>query len=188
MPVLPLEPFVYPDALFGEDDSQPLPPGQWWVLHTKPRAEKSLARRLLRRDISFFLPMFERRCRVHGEIRSARLPLFPGYLFLHGDLDARATAFETNLVAQCLKVVDEARLHSQLTRVHRLMRAEESLHPESRIGPGTPVEIVDGPLAGLTGKVIRRGKQLRFFVEVDLLQRGVSIELDRWMIQPVAAV
>jgi transcriptional antiterminator RfaH len=184
MPVLPKEPFVFPDLLFGDDDSQPAEPGQWWVLHTRPRAEKALARRLLRRDISFFLPLFERCRRARGLIVSAQVPLFPGYLFLRGDGHARSIAFETNLVAKCLTVGDEQQLHKQLWHVHRMMRADEPLHPESRIGPGTMVEIVDGPLAGLTGKVLRRGRQLRFFVEVDLLQRGVSIELERWMFKP----
>jgi hypothetical protein len=36
----------------------------------------------------------------------------------------------------------------------------------------------------MAGKILRRGKQLRFVVEVQLLQQGVSVELESWMIQP----
>jgi len=35
----------------------------------------------------------------------------------------------------------------------------------------------------LEGKIIQRGKQMRFFVEVQLLQRGVSVEIEGWMIR-----
>lgn len=186
MPVLAREIFVYPEALFEEPEAQKPVSGTWWVLHTKPRAEKALARRLLRWNIAFFLPLFEKCRRIGATIRSVHLPLFPGYLFLCGDTDARITAFETDLVAQSLHVPDEKTLRQQLARVHRMMLANEPLHPEHHIGPGSLVEIVDGPLAGLSGKVIRRGKKLRFVVEVDLVQRGVSIELERWMFQPAA--
>ncbi|MCE9533575.1 MAG: hypothetical protein K8T89_20990, partial [Planctomycetes bacterium] len=181
MPVLPLEPFVHPEHLLSGGGLESIQPGNWWVLHTRPRAEKSLARRLLRQDAQFFLPLFPRVKCVGGRVHSTQVPLFPGYLFLRGDADVRLTALETNLVARCIPVVDEERLHASLASVYQLMLAEAPLHPENRIGPGTPVEIVDGPLTGLTGKIIRRGKSLRFVVEVELLQRGVSVEIERWM-------
>lgn len=185
MPVLPMEPFVFPQHLLAGGEPALASTGPWWVLHTKPRAEKALARRLLCRDVSFFLPLFQRVNRTNGRVQTAHLPLFPGYLFLNGNADDRYIAQETNLVARCLAVTDEDRLLSDLTRVHQLMLSDAELQPEHRLAAGALVEIVDGPLAGITGKVLRRGKQLRFFIEVDLLQRGFSIELDRWMFRPV---
>ena len=41
-------------------------------------------------------------------------------------------------------------------------------------------------MAGLTGKVLRRGKDLHFFIEVQFLQRGVSVEIESWMFQALA--
>ena len=46
------------------------------------------------------------------------------------------------------------------------------------------IEITAGPLTGLEGKILRRGKQLKFFVEVQFLQRGVSVEIESWMFEP----
>ena len=63
MPVLPKEPSLSPDALLSPDYQQQVR-GAWWALHTRPRAEKSLARRLLRHDIAFFLPLHERSRRM----------------------------------------------------------------------------------------------------------------------------
>jgi transcriptional antiterminator RfaH len=185
MPLLPLEPFVYPDGLL----TSPLPgaesSGRWWVLHTRPRTEKALARRFLGRGISFFLPLYQRQWRSGGRLLRSHLPLFAGYIFLHGDEQARLHALETNLVARWLAVEDQRRLHWDLTRIYNLIVSEAPLTPEDRLLPGTPVEITRGPLAGLEGTVIRRGKQLKVFVEVQFLQRGVSVEIESWMIQPL---
>jgi transcriptional antiterminator RfaH len=182
-----LEPFLHPEGLFtnsgvGEENSF-----LWWVLHTKPRTEKTLARRFLDRDLSFFLPLYQREWRSKGRLLRSHLPLFPGYIFLRGNEEARLHALETNLVARWLPVTDQQRLHLDLARVHRLITSDAPLTPEERLLPGTPVEITRGPLVGLEGVVIRRGKQLKVFVEVQFLQRGVSVEIESWMIQPISA-
>jgi transcriptional antiterminator RfaH len=179
MPLLPLEPFIFPDNLLtapGED------PGCWWVLHTKPRAEKSLARKLLRQTTPFFLPVCKRQWRNKGRLHSSHLPLFPGYLFLQGDEHSVFRTLETNLVVKILPVNDQHQLRNDLSRVYTLITTGAPLTPEDRLQPGTQVEIVNGPLAGMEGKVLRKGKQLKLFVEVQLLQRGVSVEIESWML------
>ena len=65
-----------------------------------------------------------------------------------------------------------------------LIATDAPLTPEDRLKPGALVEITSGPLAGLEGKVLRRGKQLKFIVEVQFLQSGVSVEIESWMIEP----
>jgi transcriptional antiterminator RfaH len=184
MPLLPLEPYLFPEHLLTTLS----PPGgdsRWWVLHTRPRAEKALARKVLRREISFFLPLYERRWKSRGRLLCAHVPLFPGYVFLHGDGEARHLALETNLVANCLPVADQDQLQSDLHGVHQLMTSGAPLSPEARLQPGTRVAIIAGPLAGLEGTLLRTGTRMRFYVEVSFLQRGVSAEVEGWMIRPL---
>jgi transcriptional antiterminator RfaH len=185
MPILPPEPFILPENLL----EQPFPAvvGEccWWVLHTRPRAEKSLARRALDQGLPFFLPLYNRQWQSRGRLFSSHLPLFPGYLFVFGDYYARLESLRTNLVAQALPVIDQARLHEDLRRVYHLMVSGVPLSPEERLQPGDLVEVTAGPLIGIGGKVLRRGKKLKLFVEVHLLQQGVSVELESWMIRPL---
>ena len=56
MPILSAEPALYPDDLFHAEPSAPTEK-RWWVIHTRPRQEKSLARHLRSRKSSFFLPL-----------------------------------------------------------------------------------------------------------------------------------
>ncbi len=185
MPLLSLEPCVFPYDLLADPTRSDLPGERWWVLHTRPRAEKSLARRLYAQELGFFLPLFERQWRSRGRRLSSHLPLFPGYVFLHGDEQARHRALETNLVANCLSVADQVQLQLDLVHVHHLIQTGSILTPETRLRPGTPVEITCGPLAGFEGKVLRSGGQMRLLVEVQFLQQGVSVEIESWMIQPL---
>jgi hypothetical protein len=185
MPLLPLEPFVSSEELLSKPAPTPETPERWWVLHSRPRAEKALARQCMKRNLPFFLPVYHRKWRSRGRMQSSFLPLFPGYLFLHGDSETRLVALETNLVAHTLAVVDQRGLHEDLVRVNKLIGSEMALTPEGRLEPGTPVAVIDGPLGGLEGKVIRSGKKCVFLVEVRFLQQGVSVELESWMIEPV---
>jgi len=185
MPLLPLEPTVFPDDLLTRPVAQTELSGRWWVLHTHPRAEKALARRCHRKGVSFFLPLHEYRRHSRGRLLQSFVPLFPSYLFLFGDEDARVTALQSNQVVRCLPVLDQQKLHNELARVAQLIASGEPLTPEERLQPGSLVEIVSGPLVGLQGKVLRRGKQWQFIVEVELLQRGVSVAIDGSMIRPL---
>ncbi len=187
MPLLPQEPCVFPEALFADGPPVADEEQRWWALHTRPRMEKSLARKLAVAGVSFFLPVSPKRWRCRGRLMTSHLPLFPGYLFLRGDRHDEVRARMTNLVANSLFVTDQAQMCDDLARLYRLWVSGEELKPEERVQPGTAVEIVDGPLKGLEGKVLRRGNQSRLFVEVHFLQRGASVEIEDWMIRPIQA-
>jgi transcription antitermination factor NusG len=187
MPLLPLEPYIAPEDLLDTPTILEADSTCWWVLHTRPRTEKSLARHLLARNLSFFLPLYQRQWRSRGRLQRSYMPLFPGYIFLRGDAQTRLHALETNQVVQTLAVADPDQLRADLVRVYQMMLGGMLLTAEERLQPGVAVEVVAGPLTGLEGKILRRGKQLRFFVEVRLLQCGVSVEIEGWMIRPLSS-
>ncbi|MBI3411554.1 MAG: UpxY family transcription antiterminator [Planctomycetes bacterium] len=185
MPLLGLEPFIHPQDLL----SAPVEgrEGSWLALHTRPRAEKTLARKLLAGDVPFFLPLYKRQWRNRGRLFCSHLPLFPSYVFLHGDGDARLQALETNLVAQVLTVSDQRQLSDDLRRIFQVVESGLDLTREERLPPGTPVEIIKGPLAGSCGKVLRHGAKLRLVVEVQFLNQGVSVDIESWMLREIPA-
>src|SRR5207248_9952873 len=101
------------------------------------------------------LPLCPRQWRSRGRELCSHLPLFPSYVFLHGDPQVRLAALQTKLVAHCLEVADQVRMRADLVAVHRLITSGSPLVPEERLQPGVAVEITSGPLAGLEGVVIR---------------------------------
>jgi len=186
MPVLPQETALFPDTLFETSPFEEYSDDRWWVLQTRPRMEKKLARSLLGRGVSFFLPLYSRQWRTQGRWVTSYLPLFAGYVFAYGSSESRLQALKTNLVGTCLAVVDQERLWTELRRVHRLINSGSPLTPEEHLQVGDWVEIVEGPLAGLQGRIFRRGRKLCFCVEVQMLQSGVSVEVERSMLRPLS--
>jgi transcriptional antiterminator RfaH len=187
MPPLPREPNVFPADLLADEAGPAGGQRCWWVLHTKPRQEKSLARQMLQAEVPFYLPLVPRRSLVRGRVLEAHVPLFAGYLFVLADRDERVTALATRRVVRSLAVADQAQLRHDLWQVHRLISSGAPVTPEGRLGPGDAVEIRSGPLAGLRGRVVRGASGRRFVVRVDFIQQGASVLLDDFNLVAVAA-
>src|SRR5262245_41016823 len=135
MPVLELEPAVFPDRLFQDTSFGSVRDNLWWVAHTKPRTEKALARQLLSRSVPFFLPLYARKGRHRNQTFVSHLPLFPGYMFLCCDDDGRLQALRTNLIVRAIPVCDQERLSNELLGIHRLIESGVALAPEDRLQP-----------------------------------------------------
>jgi transcriptional antiterminator RfaH len=178
MPILPSEPNQFPESLFA--DAGPGLPGehQWWVLHTKPRQEKSLARHMLEKQIPFYLPLLAQRVRMRNRVLTSHVPLFASYVFLLGTREERVAALATNRVVHSLEVKDQEELWQDLRQVSRLLASGAPVTPEDRLAPGDMVEIKSGPLAGLRGKILRTASGQRFAVQVNFIQRGASVLME----------
>jgi len=180
MPLLPAERNVFPDDLFTQGPAGRIDGRVWWVLHTKPRQEKSLAREMLQAQAQapFYLPVAPRRSVVRGRVMYAHVPLFSGYLFLHANPDERIKALTTKRVVRSLAVVDQEKLWHDLSQVNRLVASAGPIALEQQLVSGTPVEIISGPLTGLQGTILRGASGRRFVVQVDFIQQGASVLLD----------
>jgi transcription antitermination factor NusG len=185
MPILAAEPGLLPADLFDNQVPSEVGERAWWVLHTKPRQEKSLARELHASRTNFFLPLIPRRNQVRNREVNSYLPLFAGYLFLFADREERIAALSTARVVHTLPVVDQQGLWRDLRQVHQLIHSGAAITPEEHLVEGMTVEIRHGPLAGLRGKILECQSRHRFVVQVDFIQRGASVSLDGLSLAPV---
>ncbi len=158
----------------------PLPvEGQWYVLHTRSRQEKLLSGDLAARGVDHYLPLMEQ-VRFYGRRKATVwLPVFPGYLFLRGDLDEAYQADRTKRVVKIIKVTNQQHLEWELINIHRALKCEAPLEPFPYLKVGVRVEVRAGPFKGLQGVVeeLGRGTQ-RLILQVDMLGRAMSVEVD----------
>jgi len=185
MPILEAEPELFPESLLMEpvlcDDgySESTDTARsWWVSHTRPRQEKALARQLFDEGVPYYLPCDRRRVRVRSRVVTSRVPLFGGYLFVRITEAERLRVLNTNRVAGLLKVSDQVRLLRDLQRVYRVLDLGAPITAESRLEPGTSVTVRHGPLAGMTGTVVKAAGGFKFIVSVDFISRGLSVLMD----------
>ena len=174
MPILPYDSDIYPDTIL----ESPPTDASWWAAYTLARREKVFMQRLQKFDVPFYGPLIERTTRSpSGRVRTAFVPLFPGYVFVCGSEEQRAEAFRTKCAVHIIEAPDKAELLFDLRQVQKLIASGAPLTPEARLLPGMKVRIRSGPLSGIEGEVVTRRRKDTLFVAVHLLQQGVSVAL-----------
>ena len=152
--------------------------GEWWVVHTKSRNEKALAHDLIRRQISYFLPMsWKVRRKSRRTIRSL-LPLFSGYLFFCGSENDRTEVLRTDRVANLIKVKNQEQLLNELLQIQQALSAGAPLVPHKYVKTGQKCKVIAGPLLGLEGVVATTRGLTRLVLQVDMLGQAASVEID----------
>jgi transcription antitermination factor NusG len=175
MPILPAE-----DDLFPLDLLESPPAAEsWWAIYTRSRMEKQLMRRLREAGVGFYGPTIARRYRSPaGRVRVTHMPLFPNYVFVCGDGEARYQAVCTGTVSRCIEVDDVDQLVTDLTQIRELINTGEPLAPESRLEAGDRVRVKTGQFAGFEGTIIRRNQETRLIVYVHFMNQGASVLLE----------
>ena len=156
------------------------PQPRWYAVRTHARHEKRLRDHLQARNVETFLPLYEQvhrwrnGCRVRVE-----LPLFPTYLFVEMDLRHRARVLE---IPGAISFVGTSRGPSPLCEI-QIQSLRTNLHlrkfePHAYLVAGQKVRIVTGPLANLTGILVRKNAALRVVLALDEIMQGVSVEVN----------
>ncbi len=188
MPILPAEPDFFPPDLWDDPTAVPRTSAEavWWCLHSRPRQEKAIARELRKLGVAFFLPQVlkEDRTPQGRKIRSV-IPLFPSYLFLLGDHNDRLSALQGNRLVAVLEVSDQESLERDLRQIQKMLSSGLPVQPEPAAPVGSRVRITTGPLTGIEGTVIRRGKHDQFVAVVRFLGRGATVDLQDWQVEQI---
>lgn len=152
----------------------------WRVAYLKPRQEKSLAKDLIERGVTYFLPMVLRETSSGGRRRKNMYPLFPSYLFFAGDEDARLACLRTDRTVQLLEPDGEnqRRMREELRSLSLVM----DNHPDdvelyNALQPGSHVRVKSGPMRDVEGTILKSGSSTKLQLAVTLLGVGVVVEI-----------
>jgi transcription antitermination factor NusG len=159
----------------------------WFAIRVKSNFEKKVATGLRNKGLEEFLPLYQSRRRLSDRYKTVYLPLFPGYLFSRLDLGHRLPLLTTVGFLYIVSVggkpepVDEG----EIAAVQLVVRSGFPAMPWPSLAVGQRVRLEGGPLCGLEGAVTQVGMRDRICVSVTLLQRGVSVEVERDWIRPL---
>lgn len=160
---------------------------RWYAGYTAARHEKRVAEHFAQRGVEHFLPLYETIRRWNNGRHRVRLPLFPGYIFIHIALRDRLRVIE---VPGLVRLVGFSRLPYALPEVD-VSKMIEALskgvlaEPYPYLTAGTRVEIRNGPLQGMTGILLRRQNRCRVVISVNLIMRSMIVEVEASDVAPV---
>jgi transcription antitermination factor NusG len=157
----------------------------WYAIHVKPNFETVTARVLRMKGFDEYLPVYRSQRRWSDRLKEVDAPLFPRYLFCRMEHWERAPILSTPGVVSIVSCgTDPIPVpESEIEAVRTLLNSGLGAQPYPFINVGDQVKVSEGPLAGVTGIVIARKNEFHLVVSVPLLQRSVSVVLERqWIV------
>jgi transcription antitermination factor NusG len=162
---------------------------QWYAIHVRKGFERVVAIHLEQKGYEQYLPLDKRRrLPLDGE-QVADDVLFPGYVFAKCDV---LDQLLFRLIPGVISVVrcgdtSSAVPEEKIVALKSIIESGLKYKPSASIAIGQPVSVEHGPLRGLRGVCVGAGSKLRLIISVPLLERSVSVEIDRRWLKPVAA-
>jgi transcription antitermination factor NusG len=161
---------------------------RWYALRTRSRHEKRVQDQLTVRGIEPFLPLLLRWRQWADRRKQVAFPLFPGYCFARFSMAQRVEVLKTHGVVEIigsqggpLPVPDH-----EIEAVQRLVTSTLPYDPHPYLLEGQPVEVIRGPLKGLTGILLRKGARARLVISIHLIHQSASVELEAYDVAPLS--
>jgi transcription antitermination factor NusG len=160
----------------------------WYAARVRTGAESRLSTSLVQKGYEIFLPTYAATRSYSDRIKKIDAPLFPGYLFCKMDLIDRLPLVQTPGVVSIVSVggVPSAVDDLEIEAIRRLMASNPPATPWPYLREGDTVLIQHGSLTGVSGIIVRARGQDRLVLSVHLLQRSISVEIERAWIRPEA--
>ena len=157
----------------------------WFVATVKPQHDTAVAAGLEARGLEPFAPTYRiPRSHIRADRRLTQPPLFPGYVFCRFNRVERPTVLKTPGV---LSIVGFGGLPTavppeEVERIQKMIISGEGVQPCPYLTAGDRIRVEHGPLKGVEGLVQQIKGDWRLVVNVTLLQRSISVQIDRDMI------
>ncbi len=160
----------------------------WFAIHVRTNHEKTVATMLAEKEFDRFLPLYRARRQWSDRVKRLELPLFPGYLFCRFNPDRSRTPILA--VPGVLRIVGAGRKPSpidetEMFAIRSVVASCARVHPCHFFKVGQRVRVCDGPLRGVEGVVVQTRNGRRLVASITLLQRSVSVELDKESLNPL---
>lgn len=161
----------------------------WCVVNTLPHQEARAETNLLRQGFRAWLPIMRGVRRHARRMKVARVPLFPGYLFVELDLECESwSPINSTYGVRRLLMRDmrPERLPNDFVDTLRGMAGKDGV-PATHIdplAPGSRVKIVSGPFSDCIAIICNLLPEDRVKLLINILGSGATIIMSRFTIAP----
>ncbi len=172
-------------VLPGRSEASPGLP--WYAVRVKPNFEQTTARWLAAKGYEQIAPTYRERRQWSDRTKEIDVPLFAGYVFCRFDPMQRLPIMQSPGVLKIvgfgkqLATVDD----SEIASLQALIQSKFGVQPWPYLKAGRKIAVAGGPLRGVEGVVVDAEDACRLVVSVTLLQRSVSVAIERRWVQPI---
>jgi transcription antitermination factor NusG len=173
-------------SLGGDSDVRT---SRWYALYVRSRHEKIVESGLRGKGYSAFSPFYRTRRKRVDRIANIDVPLFPGYVFCFFDSNKRLPILVTPGIVGIVgpghrpEPVEDIEIAS----IRTLAMSGRPVQPWPFLRSGQRVRLQAGPLVGAEGIFLRVKDEYHLVVSVTLLQRSVSVIVEKESVAPLFA-
>jgi len=162
-------------------------PAPWYAVWTRFRHEQLVCRELTAKGIETFLPTFTQMSRWSDRTKRIERPLFPGYCFVRfEDAVLPRVVAGAGVVAVLSNAGRPVEIPlEEIDALQRLVASGLEYGPCSALVAGSRVRVVNGPLAGIVGRLERRGAHDDLILAVELLNSASRVQVSAWDVEPL---
>jgi transcriptional antiterminator NusG len=161
----------------------------WYCLYTRSRHEDAVYQRLSDKKITAFFPKLEVWSRRKDRRKKIQKALFAGYLFVnenlthHHWLEILKTPGVVKILGNEAGPIPVPEI--QIESIKRILDGKSAVSPFPYLKEGQLVRIVDGPLKGCEGYLlkVKEGRE-KLIISIDLLKRSVAVEIEGASVEP----
>lgn len=152
----------------------------WYAIYTCANHEKRVAEQLRSQSAEYFLPVYQSVRQWKDRRKRLELPLFPGYVFVRIPVRERLRVLKVAGVARLVSFggVPVPVPEEDIAIIRACLAGDQAVKPHRYLKRGQRVRVMNGPLTGFTGIVVRQRNRTRLVISFELLQRSVAVEID----------
>lgn len=159
---------------------------KWYALYVRSRAEKQTESLLLRYGFEVYLPLTKVLKQWSDRKKWVEEPLFRSYLFVHISPDEYYDVLNTQGIVKYISFEGKAVAipPQQIGAIRQFVESGEELPDvELSLEPGSMVDIIMGPMKGLSGELLEIKGKKKVKIEIDGLGQSVFVEVPTSHIQ-----
>jgi transcriptional antiterminator NusG len=154
----------------------------WFVFYTKSRQEKKVRDLLVRRGYETYLPLQKVMRQWSDRKKKVETPLFNSYIFVFDTEDKIPLIVQTPGIAWNIRHNDRPAIlhHRELETIHRFLSSGLLMETKAyeQFEAGDSVEVMDGPLKGMLGTLLKTSDGDRFTVALESIGQTMLVRID----------
>lgn len=162
---------------------------KWLVFYTQSRQEKKVRDLLLRNGFEVFLPLQKVMRQWSDRKKKVEAPLFNSYIFVFESEDKIVNILQTPGIAWNIRYNNKpAELKpKELNTIQRFLDSGLLLETGviEKFNRGDSVQVVDGPLKGMLGQVLKTKEEAKFVVALDSIGQSLLATIDSVLLKSI---
>ncbi len=152
----------------------------WFIAYTYPKAEKKVYSSLLRSGVNAFLPLTTQKRVWSDRVKLVEVPLFSSYVFVESSEQKLPVLSEINGISKFVRFNKEYAIikREEIRAIKTFVEKGKNVEVyQDGLQEGQEVKVKQGPFIGLQGVLVRKGRKSRFIIEVEGLDRFISVDI-----------